>query len=217
MAVVELTIQKGGIYYNMKEYGYVRCSTQEQNLDRQMIAMAEKGVAPENIFMDKVSGKNFDRQAYQKMFRKLKSGDLLYVLSIDRLGRSYEDLQIQWKKLTKEKGVDIVVIDMPLLDTRAKKDLLGTFVADLTLGILSFIAENERTAIRKRQFEGIAAAKARGVRFGRPIKKPPENFGELVKQWERGKLSFSDALKQTGFKQATFYNRLREYRQRKKK
>jgi len=201
----------------IKVYGYARCSAQDQNLDRQIIAITENGVAPENIYMDKISGKNFERPAYQKLLRKLKSGDLLYVLSIDRLGRSYEDLQVQWKMLTKEKGVDIVVIDMALLDTRAKKDLLGTFVADLTLGILSFIAENERTTIRKRQAEGIAAARARGVRFGRPIKMPSPNFGELVKLWERGKLSFSEILQRTGFKQATFYNRLREYRQGKKK
>jgi len=169
------------------------------------------------LFIDKQSGKNFNRPAYRALIKRLKSGDLLYIKSIDRLGRNYEEIQNQWRVLTKEKGVDIVVIDMPLLDTRLNKDLMGTFIADIVLQILSFVAQSERETIRKRQAEGIATAKARGVIFGRPIKKSPENFGELIKLWEHEKISFSDILKQTGFKQATFYNRLREYRHSKKK
>jgi len=164
------------------------------------------------IFMDKQSGKDFERPAYKALIKKLRPGDLLYVLSIDRLGRNYEEIQNQWRILTKEKGVDIVVIDMPLLDTRNGKDLMGTFIADLVLQILSFVAQSERENIRKRQAEGIAAARARGVRFGRPIKKPPENFTAIVREWERGKLVFSEALERTGLKEATFYNRLRELR-----
>ena len=141
---------------------------------------------------------------------------MIHILSIDRLGRNYDEIQNQWRILTKERGADIVVIDMPLLDTRLNRDLMGTFIADLVLQILSFVAHSERDAIRSRQAAGIAAAKARGVRFGRPIKKPPENIAALVKQWERGKLNFSEVLEQTGLKQATFYNRLRELRRNRK-
>jgi len=141
----------------------------------------------------------------------------LYIKSIDRLGRNYEEIQNQWRILTKEKDVDIAVIDMPLLDTRNGKDLMGTFIADLVLQILSFVAQNERENIKKRQAEGIAAAKARGVRFGRPIKRPPENFGLLVKRWEHGKMSLDEVLEQTGLKEATFYRRLRELRMTKGK
>jgi DNA invertase Pin-like site-specific DNA recombinase len=179
--------------------------------------MEELKIPPERIFIDKQSGKSFDRPAYQKLVSVLKKDDVLYIASIDRLGRNYEEIQNQWRILTKEKGVDIVVIDMPLLDTRKDKDLMGTFIADLVLQILSFVSHSERGNIRKRQAEGIAAAKAKGIVFGRPIKKPPENFANLVKEWERGNLSFSETLNLTGFKQATFYNRLREYRQMKRK
>ena len=201
----------------MAEYGYIRVSSIDQNEDRQVVALSELNIPFENLFIDKQSGKDFNRPAYQELIKCLTKGDLLYIKSIDRLGRNYEEIQNQWRVLTKEKGVDIVVIDMPLLDTRLNKDLMGTFMADLVLQILSFVAQNERDTIRKRQAEGIAAAKTRGVVFGRPIKKPPENFGELIKLWEHEKMSFSDILKQTGFKQATFYNRLREYRHSKKK
>ena len=149
--------------------------------------------------------------------KKVVPGDVIYIHSIDRLERNYEEIQNQWRILTKERGVDIAVVDMPLLDTRVNKDLMGTFIADLVLQILSFVAHSERENIRKRQAEGIAAARTRGVRFGRPIKKPPENFAELVKQWERGKLPFLELLEQTGLKEATFYNRLREYRAAKGK
>jgi DNA invertase Pin-like site-specific DNA recombinase len=200
----------------MATYGYIRCSSVEQNEDRQVIAMNELQVPADHIFMDKQSGKDFDRPAYQSLLNKLKSGDLLYISSIDRLGRNYDEIQNQWRILTKERGVDIAVADMPLLDTRLNRDLMGTFIADLVLQILSFIAHSERDNIRKRQAEGIAAAKARGVRFGRPIKKSPENFSKIVKRWERGKLTFSEVLEQTGLKQATFYNRLREHRKARK-
>jgi Site-specific recombinases, DNA invertase Pin homologs len=182
-----------------------------------MLAMQELQIPNEQIFTDKQSGKDFDRPKYKSLVKKLKSGDLLYVKSIDRLGRNYEEIQNQWRILTKEKGIDIAVIDMPLLDTRNGKDLMGTFIADLVLQILSFVAQSERETIRKRQSEGIAAAKARGVVFGRPIKKSPENFEILVKRWERGEIQINDVLEQTGLKEATFYRRLREYRLMKDK
>ena len=173
-------------------YGYVRVSSTDQNEDRQMIALSEVGVPKKNIFMDKMSGKDFERPQYQKLLKKLKPGDLLYVLSIDRLGRNYEEIQKQWRIITKEKNVDVSVIDMPLLDTRQGKDLMGTFIADLVLQILSFVAQSERENIKKRQAEGIAAAKAKGVRFGRPEKNVPDNFESLIKQWEQKKLPRSE-------------------------
>ena len=166
-------------------YGYIRVSTKEQNEDRQMIALREVGVPEKNIFMDKQSGKDFNRPQYRKLLRKLKKDDLLYIKSIDRLGRNYEEILQQWRYLTKDKGIDIVVLDMPLLDTRRGKDLMGTFLSDIVLQVLSFVAENERTNIRQRQAEGIAAAKARGVRFGRPEKKIPADFEEIVAAWEQ--------------------------------
>ena len=171
----------------MNTYGYVRVSSTDQNEDRQMIAMNELKIPVKHIFIDKLSGKDFNRPAYQTLTSKLCSGDLLYIKSIDRLGRNYEEIQNQWKLLTKERGVDIAVIDMPLLDTRNGKDLMGTFLADIVLQILSFVAQNERDNIRKRQSEGIRAARARGVHMGRPVKSPPENFGVLAKQWEHGR------------------------------
>ncbi len=164
----------------MADYGYVRVSSTDQNEDRQMLAMTERNIPIRRVYVDKQSGKDFDRPAYKDMVRKLKPGDLLYVMSIDRLGRNYDEIQSQWRVLTKERGVDITVIDMPLLDTRRGKDLLGTFIADLVLQILSFIAHSERDNIKKRQAEGIAAAKARGVRFGRPVIKSPDDFVILV-------------------------------------
>ncbi|MCL2087843.1 MAG: recombinase family protein [Oscillospiraceae bacterium] len=200
----------------MAAYGYIRVSSTDQNDDRQVLAMRELNITPARIFTDKQSGKDFERPAYKALMKALKPGDLVYILSIDRLGRNYDEIQNQWRILTKERGADIAVIDMPLLDTRREKDLMGTFIADIVLQILSFVAANERDNIRKRQSEGIAAAKARGVRFGRPVKKPPENFGKLVKQWEKGKLPLSEILKRTGYKRATFYNRLREWRDGRK-
>jgi DNA invertase Pin-like site-specific DNA recombinase len=184
----------------------------DQNENRQLSAMNEVGIERKNLFVDKKSGKDFNRPAYNRMVKRLRQDDLLYVKSIDRLGRDYGEILRQWRMLTKERGVDIAVIDMPLLDTRNGKDLMGTFIADLVLQILSFVAQSERENIRKRQTEGIAEAKARGVRFGRPVKTPPENFARLVKQWERGKLQFDDILEQSGLEKATFYRRLREYR-----
>ena len=195
-----------------KQYGYVRVSSADQNEDRQMIEMQRAGVPETNIFMDKQSGKNFDRPNYKRLVRRLREGDLLYILSIDRLGRNYEEIQNQWRILTKEKGIDIVVIDMPLLDTRQGKDLMGTFIADLALQILSFVAQNEREKIRERQEQGIAAAKARGVRFGRPEKPVPEDFPKLVRDWEKKRLSLPELLQKCDMSEATFYRRLREPR-----
>ncbi len=195
-----------------KVYGYVRVSSMEQNEDRQMAALKQAGVITGNIFMDKQSGKDFHRTNYEKMASLLQEGDLLYILSIDRLGRNYVEIQNQWRILTKEIGIDICVIDMPLLDTRNGKDLMGTFIADLVLQILSFVAENERENIRKRQEQGIAAAKKRGVRFGRPEASMPDNFGEIIKKWESGKIKFDDAIQECNMSQATFYRRLKEYR-----
>ncbi len=193
-------------------YGYVRVSSTDQNEDRQLIAMQEKKVPGENIFVDKQSGKDFDRPKYKELKQTLKAGDLLYILSIDRLGRNYENIQKQWRILTKEIGIDICVIDMPLLDTRNGKDLMGTFIADLVLQILSFVAQNERENIKKRQSAGIAAAKARGVKFGRPKKDLPQDFSEILRAWEEKQLASSEILKQYNISESTFYRRLREHR-----
>lgn len=193
-------------------YGYVRVSCMDQNEDRQIIALAKQNVRAENIFMDKQSGKNFERPEYIRLVEKLKKGDLLYVLSIDRLGRNYEEIQKQWRILTKEIGIDVCVMDMPLLDTRNGKDLMGTFIADLVLQILSFVAESERTSIKKRQEEGIAAAKEKGVRFGRPMVEVPEDFSEIIKDFEKKKLSLDEVLSRTKMSRATFYRRMREYK-----
>ena len=193
-------------------YGYVRVSSTDQNEDRQMIALRQRRVPEKNIFMDKQSGKDFDRPQYQRLLKKLKPGDLLYVLSIDRLGRNYAEIQNQWRILTKEKNIDVCVLDMPLLDTRRDKDLMGTFIADLVLQILSFVAQPERENIRKRQAQGIAAARARGVKFGRPEIVPPKDFRQIVKQWEEKQIDVQEAMKQSGLREATFYRRLRELR-----
>lgn len=196
----------------MAIYGYVRVSTRDQNEDRQLIALHGLDIPEKNIFLYKQSGKDFQRPQYKRLVRKLKKDDLLYVKSIDRLGRNYGEILEQWRVLTKEKDIDIVVLDMPLLDTRRGKDLMGTFLSDIVLQVLSFVAENERTNIRQRQAEGIAAAKAKGVRFGRPAKVPPNNFSNIISQWEQGQLPLSDILRQCGMSEATFYRRLREYR-----
>ena len=192
-------------------YGYVRVSSFDQNEDRQMIAMHDAGVPEKNIYVDKQSGKDFERPKYKKLVKKLKTGDLLYVLSIDRLGRNYKDIQDQWRILTKEIGIDICVIDMPLLDTRNGKDLMGTFIADLVLQILSFVAQSERENIKKRQAQGIAAAKTRGVRFGRPETPLPDDFEYTIKSWEKGNLSTADALEKCNMSESTFYRKRREY------
>ena len=178
-------------------YGYIRVSSRDQNEDRQLAAL-KAWVTPENIYMDKQSGKDFNRPQYKKLVRRLKKDDLLYIKSIDRLGRNYEEIQNQWRILTKEKGIDIVVLDMPLLDTRRGKDLMGTFLSDIVLQVLSFVAENERTNIRQRQAEGIEAAKARGVRFGRPPLEAPEHFEKTVHLWEKKKINIQEALERSG-------------------
>lgn len=188
-------------------FGYIRVSSTDQNEDRQRIAMQKKGIEAKNLYIDKQSGKDFQRPRYRQMVRRLKPGDLLYVLSIDRLGRNYEEIQNQWRILTKEKGVDICVIDMPLLDTRRGKDLMGTFIADLVLQILSFVAQNERENIRKRQAEGIAAAKARGVKFGRPPRPLPENFYEIHQAWRGKKMTLKQAAQSCGMPVGTFYTK----------
>lgn len=171
----------------MSIYGYVRVSSTDQNEERQLLALSKIGVSQQNIFLDKLSGKNFDRPQYKRLIRKLKKDDLLYIKSIDRLGRNYEEILHQWRYMTKEKKIDIVVLDMPLLDTRRGKDLMGTFLSDIVLQILSYVAENERVNIRQRQAEGIAAAKKRGVKFGRPISPVPENFEAVCKAWHEKK------------------------------
>lgn len=199
----------------MNIFGYVRVSGIDQNEDRQIIALHQKDVPEENIYIDKKSGKDFERPGYKKLLRKMKCGDLLYILSIDRLGRNYEEIQQQWRLITKEKRADICVLDMPLLDTRQGKDLMGTFIADLVLQILSFVAENERANIRKRQAEGIAAAKARGVRFGRQKKELPDDFEEIIYEWEKKQIRLTDLLMEYNISEATFYRRLREYRRQK--
>ena len=195
-----------------KVYGYVRVSTQEQNEMRQLLEMQRANISEKSIFVDKQTGSTFERPGYRKMVRRLREGDLLYILSIDRLGRDYEEIQNQWRMLTKEKGVDIVVLDMPLLDTRQGKDLMGTFIADLVLQILSFVAQNEREKIRERQAQGIAAAKARGVKFGRPRKQMPEGFEEMVKEWRRGEITAREAAERCGVSVGTWYRRVREKR-----
>lgn len=196
----------------MNIYGYARVSSMDQNEERQMVALRDAAVPEKNIFMDKQSGKDFDRPNYRKLVKKLKAGDILYILSIDRLGRNYEEIQKQWRIFTKEIGIDICVLDMPLLDTRNGKDLMGTFIADLVLQILSFVAQSERENIKKRQAEGIAAAKAKGVKFGRSKKPIPGDFGKVIKDWEQKKLTLAEVLRQCNMSEATFYRRLREYR-----
>ncbi len=191
-------------------YGYVRVSSTDQNEDRQMLAMKDMGVNDKHIFIDKQSGKDFNRLSYQKMLKSIKNGDLLYILSIDRLGRNYEEIQNQWRRLTKEIGVDICVIDMPLLDTRCGKDLMGTFIADLVLQILSFVAQSERENIKKRQAEGIAAAKKKGVKFGRPETEIPPDFYKIIKEWSKGNITAVKAAESSGMSKATFYRKVRE-------
>lgn len=188
----------------MEIYGYIRVSTADQNEDRQRIAMREANVPPRHIYMDKQSGKDFNRPQYKRLIRRLRAGDLLYVLSIDRLGRNYGEIQQQWRVLTQGIGVDVCVLDMPLLDTRHGKDLMGTFIADLVLQILSFVAQSERENIRKRQEQGIAAARARGVRFGRPQKPLPENFDAVCASWAKGEITGSAAARACQMPLSTF-------------
>ena len=192
-------------------YGYIRVSSKDQNEDRQLIALNEVGVERKNVYLDKKSGKDFDRPQYKKLLRKLKKDDLLYIKSIDRLGRNYEEIVQQWRVLTKEKGIDIVVLDMPLLDTRRGKDLMGTFLSDIVLQVLSFVAENERTNIKQRQAEGIAAAKSKGVKFGRPPLPLPDNFYEVHKAWRSKKLTLKEAANACNMPVGTFYGKARKF------
>ncbi len=194
-----------------KIYGYIRVSSYDQNEQRQLLALKAKGVKDKFIYKDKQSGKDFNRPQYKKLLKKLKTGDLLYILSIDRLGRNYMEIQNQWRILTKEIGIDICVLDMPLLDTRINKDLMGTFIADLVLQILSFMAQSERENIRKRQAQGIAAARARGVRLGRPPKPLPKNYHICYQKWKAGKITGTAAAKECGMPLATFRYKAERY------
>ena len=192
------------------EFGYIRVSTREQNEQRQLIAMREFGISPNKIYMDKQSGKDFERKNYKKMVRKLKKDDTLVVKSIDRLGRNYEEILEQWRIITKEKQAAIVVLDMPLLDTRQNRDLTGTLIADIVLQLLSYVAQTEREFIRQRQAEGIAAAKRNGVKFGRKPMERPNGLESLKKQWLHGELSARAAAKQLGVTHSTFLRWVKE-------
>ena len=197
----------------MKEtYGYVRVSAADQNEDRQLIAMYERNVPEINIYTDKQSGKDFNRPQYGRLLKNIKKGDLLYILSIDRLGRNYVEIQEQWRMLTKDIGADICVIDMPLLDTRNGKDLMGTFIADIVLQILSFVAESEHGNIKKRQQQGIIAAKEKGVRFGRPETVLPDDFPKIIMEWERRKITTAEAVRKCNTSRSTFYRKVRKYK-----
>ena len=192
-------------------YGYIRVSSYDQNEDRQLIAMRKMEILPKNLYVDKQSGKDFKRPQYQKMLRRLKANDLLFIKSIDRLGRNYTEILEQWRYLTKIKKIDIVVLDMPLLDTRIGKDLMGTFLNDIVLQVLSFVAENERINIRQRQAEGIAAAKAKGIRFGRPPKPLPDGFHAAYQKWKAGKITGITAAKECNMPLTTFRYRAQHY------
>lgn len=198
----------------MSDYGYVRVSAVDQNEERQVIALAERGLTRKQIIIEKQSGKDFNRPRYRYLLRRLRPGDTVYIKSIDRLGRNYAEIQEQWRIITREKGTDIVVLDMPLLDTRQGKDLLGTFISDLVLQLLSFVAENERQNIRQRQAEGIAAAKARGVQFGRPRKPLPDTFEVNETLWEQGILSLKEAAGRCGMPYSSFYRAVRTIKNR---
>lgn len=210
MAAVPKILYNSGISwkrgFDMKVYGYIRVSSTEQNEDRQVITMNAMGISPVNVFIDKQSGKDFDRPQYKKLVKKLRPGDLVYIKSIDRLGRNYKEIQEQWSYLTKEKEVDLCVVDMPLLDTRVAKDLIGTFIADLVLQILSFVAESERDNIHSRQAEGIAAARARGVHFGPAAQDLPDNFPALHQAWREKRMSLREAAQACGIPKSTFYD-----------
>ena len=192
-------------------YGYIRVSSRDQHEDRQRIAMREAGVPNENVFMDKQSGKDFDRPGYRRVLKKLKPGDTLFIKSIDRLGRNYDEILEQWRVITKEKHAAIVVLDMPLLDTRQGRDLTGTLIADIVLQLLSYVAQTEREFIRQRQAEGIAAAKARGIKFGRPPRTLPTNFPDVYRRWREKELSIDEAAAECGLPRSTFHDRAMAY------
>lgn len=191
------------------QYGYIRVSSADQNESRQLLALRARGIPDSAIYTDRQSGKDFARPGYTRLLARLRRGDVLYILSIDRLGRDYEEIQRQWRVLTRERGVEICVLDMPLLDTRQGKDLMGTFIADLVLQILSFVAQNERESIRARQAQGIAAARERGAHLGRPAKPLPAEFPALVASWRAGELPIETVLARLGVSRSTFYRRLR--------
>ena len=193
-------------------YGYVRVSTREQNVERQLIALEKLGIPNTKIFIDRQSGKDFQRPAYQRMVKNLTAGDVVVTKSIDRLGRNYEEIKEQWRVLTKELGVDIIIQDMPLLDTTKSRDLLGNFISDIVLQLLSFVAENERNNIRIRQAEGIDAARRRGVRFGKPAIPVPENFSDLYRRWEQGTISINEFAQLCNMGRSTMYKRIGEYK-----
>lgn len=190
-------------------YGYIRVSTKEQREDRQRIALLEEGVPEKHLIVDKQSGKNFDRPGYLRLCKKLKPGDTLFIKSIDRLGRNYNEILDQWRYLTKERHIAVVVLDMPLLDTRKGKDLAGELIADIVLQLLSYVAQTEREFIHQRQAEGIVAAKARGVRFGRPERPVPDNFEQVHKLWREKKITLRQAAQACGLPEGTFYGKAR--------
>ena len=214
-AALSDTVKGGMVTITGDTYGYIRVSTREQNEDRQLIAMRELSIPEKNIFLDKQSGKDFERPQYRRLVQKMKADDLLYIKSIDRLGRNYSEILEQWRVLTKEKGIDIVVLDMPILDTRRGKDLMGTFLSDIVLQVLSFVAENERSNIRQRQAEGIAAAKARGVRFGRPPRPLPEKYHSAYRRWKAGVITGMAAAEECGMPLSTFRYRAETYEKNK--
>lgn len=193
-------------------YGYIRVSSKDQNIERQLIALKKEGIPEAQIYIDKQSGKDFERPAYQSLLPKLKPGDILITKSIDRLGRNYEEIMEQWRIITKVKGADIIIQDMPLLDTSKARDLLGIFISDLVLQLLSFVAQNERESIRQRQAEGIEAAKMRGVRFGKPRIELPENFPELYERWSKKQLSAKEFASICHVGRSTLYTKISEYR-----
>lgn len=195
----------------METYGYARVSSKDQNEGRQLTVFHEMNVSEQNIYVDKQSGKDFDRPMYQELMRKIKRDDLIYIKSIDRLGRNYKEILEQWKFITKDKEADIVVLDMPVLDTRRGKDLMGTFLADIVLALLSYVAEAERCNIKQRQAEGIAVAKAKGVRFGRKRKPLPKNFHRAYQMWKRGMITVAEAAEYCGMARSTFYDRAKKY------
>lgn len=200
-----------------KKFGYIRVSTREQNIERQLIALREAGVRKKDIYIDKQSGKDFERPAYIKMMSMIQKDDLLIIKSIDRLGRNYQEIMEQWRIIIKEKNADIRILDMPLLDTTKTKDLMGTFISDIVLQLLSFVAENERENIRQRQAEGIAAAKARGIRFGKPMIPIPDEFPELFREWEAGNISIYEFASLCNMGKSTMYTRIKEHRERLEK
>lgn len=193
-------------------FGYIRVSTKEQNEDRQLIALNEYNVPEKNIYMDKQSGKDFDRKQYKRMLKSVKENDLIIIKSIDRLGRNYAEILEQWRMITKIKKADIFVIDMPVLDTRRGKDLMGTFLSDIVLQVLSFVAESERDNIKQRQAEGIAAARAKGVKFGRPPKELPPNFMSVYKKWINKELSVKEAAEACNMPMTTFFYRAKKFK-----